>query len=328
MTRSIRLSWCVFVSILSASPTALWASEPNTPAPAIAPDDATEDVVGLDTDGHYRMIVDVKIDNKGPYSFIIDTGAERTVIAQELATQLALKSGSPIDLHSMGNMVRAQTVIIPRLSVNQLEVRRIQAPTLEQRHIGAAGILGIDAMQSKNVLMDFKMKTMTLTSSGDHLDAKWEGNVVVVRAYKKFGQLILTNALINGEPVEVILDTGGQVSVGNLALRKRLATPSNLDPWRSITIQSVTGDKTEADYTTVRRLNIASLTFNNLPLAFADTHLFKVLGLSDKPAMTLGMDALRMFNRVSVDFRERKVRFNLPPPQQAADAGKAARRPA
>lgn len=279
-------------------------------APPSTDDADRPDTFALDTDAHYRMMVDVNIGDRGPYSFIIDTGAERTVIAQEVAQQLALKSGTPIDLHSVGSMVRAQTVVIPRLSVNQLNVRRIQAPALAQRDIGAAGILGIDALQSKNVLMDFKVKTMTLTNSGE-MDAEWGGNVVVVRAYKKFGQLVLTNAMINGEPVEVILDTGGQVSIGNEALRKRLAAGSSIDPMRTIDIVSVTGDKTQADYTTVRRLTISSLIFRNLPMAFADVHLFKVLGLADKPAMTLGMDALRKFDRVSVDFRARKVRFNL-----------------
>lgn len=294
-------------------------AEPGDSA-ALPPTDETDkpDTFALDTDAHYRMMVDVNIGDRGPYSFVIDTGAERTVIAQEVAQQLALKSGTPIDLHSLGNMVRAQTVVIPRLSVNQLSVRRIQAPALAQRDIGAAGILGIDALQSKNVLMDFKVKTMTLTNSGE--DADWGGDVVVVRAYKKFGQLVLTNAMINGEPVEVILDTGGQVSIGNEALRKRLATGSNIEPMRTVDIISVTGDKTQADYTTIKRLTISSLTFRNLPLAFADAHLFKVLGLSDKPAMTLGMDALRKFDRVSVDFRARKVRFNLGREPQSASS--------
>ena len=295
--------------------------EPSEPGLSSSTDGVDPpDTLALDTDAHYRMMVDVNIGDKGPYSFVIDTGAERTVIAQEVAAQLALKSGTPIDLHSMGSMVRAQTVVIPRLSVNQLQVRRIQAPALEQRHIGAAGILGIDALQSKNVLMDFKVKTMTLTNSGE--DAAWGGDVVVVRAYKKFGQLVLTNAMLNSEPVEVILDTGGQVSIGNEALRRRLATGSSIDPMRTIDIVSVTGEKTQADYTTVRRLTISSLIFRNLPLAFADAHLFKVLGLADKPAMTLGMDALRKFDRVSVDFRARKVRFNLSRDVQPASAEK------
>jgi hypothetical protein len=47
-------------------------------------------------------------------------------------------------------------------------------------------------------------------------------------------------------------------------------------------------------------------------VAFADAHPFKRFGLLDRPAMLLGMDTLRVFHRVSVDFAQRKVRFLLP----------------
>lgn len=47
-------------------------------------------------------------------------------------------------------------------------------------------------------------------------------------------------------------------------------------------------------------------------MAFADVHPFKKLGLMDRPALLLGMDALRLFERVSVDFPNRRVRL-LPP---------------
>lgn len=319
MAMSVSVRLCLLAFIWAALVSPLSASEPEAvPSAETSSADAPHtDTIPLDADAHLRMMVDVSIEDRGPYSFIIDTGSERTVIAQEVAAQLALSNGTPVEVHSLGNTVRAPTALIPRLSVNQLQVRRIQAPTFAQRHIGAAGILGIDALQSKNVLMDFKVKTITLTNSGDHLDEEWGGNVVVITAYKKMGQLILTNAIIDGESVDVILDTGGQVSMGNEALRKRLSSHTKVDTWRRVSIVSVTGDTTIADYTTVNRLRIGGVSFLNLPLAFADTHLFKILGFTTKPAMTLGMDALRKFDRVSVDFRTRKVRFNLPGPVEA-----------
>jgi hypothetical protein len=46
-------------------------------------------------------------------------------------------------------------------------------------------------------------------------------------------------------------------------------------------------------------------------MAFADVPPFKMFGLSDDPALLLGTDLLDTFRRISLDFRARKVRFQL-----------------
>jgi hypothetical protein len=49
----------------------------------------------------------------------------------------------------------------------------------------------------------------------------------------------------------------------------------------------------------------------NVPIAFADVPPFKLFGLANEPALLLGTDILETFRRVSLDFRARKVRFQL-----------------
>jgi hypothetical protein len=48
-----------------------------------------------------------------------------------------------------------------------------------------------------------------------------------------------------------------------------------------------------------------------VPIAFADVPPFKMFGLSKEPSLLLGTDLLATFRRVSLDFRARKVRFQL-----------------
>jgi hypothetical protein len=67
-----------------------------------------------------------------------------------------------------------------------------------------------------------------------------------------------------------------------------------------------------ADYTQIERLDIGGVGFNNLPIAFADVAPFRKFGLTKVPALMLGMDALRLFRRVDVDFANREVRFAVP----------------
>ena len=46
-------------------------------------------------------------------------------------------------------------------------------------------------------------------------------------------------------------------------------------------------------------------------MAFADVPPFKLFGLADEPAILLGTDLLESFRRISLDFKARKVRFQL-----------------
>jgi hypothetical protein len=83
-------------------------------------------------------------------------------------------------------------------------------------------------------------------------------------------------------------------------------------PPKSIELISVTGGRAEASYTSVREIKLGGATINNMPIAFADAPIFRTLDLTRRPAILLGMDALRMFDRVSVDFANRRIRLLLP----------------
>ena len=50
-----------------------------------------------------------------------------------------------------------------------------------------------------------------------------------------------------------------------------------------------------------------------MPLTFADTAAFAALGLNDTPAISLGMQHLALFDRVAIDFANRRVMFDVPP---------------
>ena len=74
----------------------------------------------------------------------------------------------------------------------------------------------------------------------------------------------------------------------------------------------VTGASIPAELALVDAIRIGGFTITDVAVAFVDAHPFKKFGLLNKPAMLLGMDTLRVFRRVSVDFAQRKVHFLLP----------------
>jgi predicted aspartyl protease len=286
----------------------LFLSAATTPPLAV---EEPGEVVDLSTDRSNRMTVDVDVDGRGPFPFVVDTGAQRTLISTELARLLNLPAGRRAELHSISGSGPIETVIIPRLNVSSRPVSGIEAPAIARVHLGAMGILGIDSLAAQRVLLDFKRQTMTIHPSAEP-EMDRDPDTIVVRAKSRFGQLVLVNASADGQRVRVIVDTGAQVSIGNEALRRKLMGRHRKKDYQPINLISVTGGIRTADYTTVDRIKIAGIEMKKLPIAFADVHAFHALELIDQPAMLLGMDALRAFDRVSVDFAKRTVSFLLP----------------
>ncbi len=75
---------------------------------------------------------------------------------------------------------------------------------------------------------------------------------------------------------------------------------------------SVTGDKLVGDAYFVKEVEIGGMVMRKLGIFFADTQTFRTLGLEDKPAMLLGMNAMRAFDKVSIDFESKKLRVLMP----------------
>jgi predicted aspartyl protease len=284
-------------------------AEPAPPAAAPAAPDALS--LDLGKDGFSRMTVPVSIGGSGPYKFVVDTGAERTVIARELAQNLALRSAGTTRLYSMSEVSDVATVAIPMLNVGGKSYRDIKAPALDQRNLGAQGMLGVDALQSQRVSFDFTRQQMTIVPSR-RTEEHWDGDTIVVTARSRFGRLVLVDADVEGQKVWVIIDTGAQASVGNTALRHALERHHKLPDPQALTMISVTGGHVVADATVIKRIRLGDAYIQDMPIAFADVAPFRKLDLLNRPALLLGMDALKLFERVSVDFANRRVRLLAP----------------
>ncbi|HEV2865442.1 MAG TPA: retroviral-like aspartic protease family protein [Allosphingosinicella sp.] len=283
-------------------------AQDQAPPAAEEPEIELTESLDLTQDRTERMTVPVSIDGRGPYRFIVDTGSERTVISRELAADLGLDAGRTATVYSMTEASRIGTVVIPALEVGRRTVSDIQAPALARRNLGAEGLLGVDSLQSQRVELDFVRQEMSVTPSRRE-EAPWPADTIVIEARNRYGHLMLVDASLDGERIYVIVDTGSQVTVGNNALRRRLERRGRLSALRPVQLQSVTGGLLTADYGMARRIRLGGAGINNLPIAFADVHPFRQLRLDDRPAILLGMDALQLFDRVSFDFANRRVRL-------------------
>lgn len=289
--------------------------------------DPFSDVIAADADRYNRMTVPVTIEGKGPFRFMIDTGSQATVVSRRLSEHLGLPSLGHATVVGMAARKRVELVRLDGLELASRTIDNLEAPLLEAQHIGADGILGLDSLQDLRVMIDFRADSVSVGNAralgGDR------GYEIVVRARNKLGRLIITDAEIDGVRTAVIVDTGSQGSIGNLALQRRLRARKGAE----VVSTDVTGTDLIARLDVARTLHIGAaggrgLTLEGLAVGYADAPAFAALGLGNKPAMVLGIGDLRLFDRVAIDFAERTVLFDLPkgslrgPPAEPRDGVK------
>lgn len=265
------------------------------------------DVVKADIDQHDRMTVPVRIGKAGPFDFLVDTGAERTVLARDIATRLQLPMSGRGLLIGIAGTQGVDLVEIEEINLGRRSFYGLTAPLLEGYNIGADGIIGLDSLQDQRVLLDFAKKRMAI---GDAVQLGGSrGFEIVVQARRRSGQLIMTNALIDGVRTDIVIDTGSDTSIGNRALQKALARRRKGETTQ---LQSVTGQVITADIAMARTVKLGTMTMSNSMLVFADTPAFEKLELVKRPALFMGMNQLKLFRRVAIDFSSKRILFDLP----------------
>ena len=107
-----------------------------------------------------RPVVEVSIDGKGPFPFVLDTGAGGTVLSGELTKELGLpvvgevQIGDPIHPQS----ISAKQVRIDRLQIGAASFSGLRATSMEnsgfQEHLGARGVLGMPVFSELLLTLD------------------------------------------------------------------------------------------------------------------------------------------------------------------------------
>lgn len=290
--------------LLASGGRAQTGAKATAPTPSGSP--AAPDVIQSQTDADDRMTVKVMVNGQGPYPFVVDTGAERSAISAELAAELMLPPGAPMVVHGVAGQIVTPSTLVAELGVGSRRLKNLTLPLLARSNIGAAGVLGIDAVQGQKVELDFFHREIRVRYSAPTTAMHDE---IVVSARSRFGQLVLVDSYFENSPILVVVDTGAEKSIGNLALRRRLHAETMDLAANAAMIYSVTGQTTEGQWALINNVHVGGFGINRLPVVFSELHAFARWRLQDQPALLLGMDVLRQFDQVDIDFSRREVRF-------------------
>lgn len=266
-----------------------------------------------------RVGAAVTINGYGPYTFVIDTGAGTTAIADTVAEQLQLPARDPLIVHGITAATQTGSVGVERLLLGGLGFRNLRCPVLPRDQLAADGLLGLDVLGRFRLGFDVVRRSATLSTRGVRVITGGAAMTTGTRIRReslrsvrgRFGQLILTETLVDGVPTVAFVDSGAQYSIGNNALRQAVAArrPDGARFSRQIQLYGVTGQSLSADLARVDELRLGRSRLGATPLLFADLHCFRTLELADRPALLIGADLLGRFREVTLDFPGNTVSF-------------------
>jgi predicted aspartyl protease len=282
----------------SASAAAAGAPQPLKPQDLLLACPTTRDYVG-------RVVAAVMVDGKGPYRFIVDTGANESTISPKLAAALGLAPSTSKSLRVAGV---TGTEIVPSVSIESLRagalvIAHSQLPVIWSPIMtGADGILGAAGLAQDSLLVDFLHNTVVIhTAEGPSIPLGY----VHVHATRLSSGLLSVPGEVGGVPVDAIIDTGSPQTLGNMALYRALYSKSVAAGKASV--YGVTKQVRPGNVQVAPIVDLGAIRIGNAVLVYGDFPIFAVWGLTEHPAIILGMDVLGTVDAFSIDFRHAEI---------------------
>ena len=263
-----------------------------------------------------RMAVEVLINRRGPYHFVVDTGANRTSISAALAADLRLPSTPDVIVHGVTSAQLTPTVRIDDLVVGGARFRNLNAPLFPRGRMGADGLLGVDVLRDFRVNFELSRSRLEITRSSHGIllgapGSRLRRNMGAIRGRQRFGQLTVIDIWVDDVRVIAFVDSGSQYTIGNLALFEAIGEhrPRLRERGLSVPIIGVTGQTNRGEVAVAQTLRLGQSVLLDTPVIFADLHAFDVWALSRRPSLLLGADVIGRLSHVTLDFGLGELEF-------------------
>jgi predicted aspartyl protease len=259
-----------------------------------------------------RIWAPVTINGQGPFRLVLDTGASHSALTPRLVEALGipLDPGRTVVLRGATGSAAVPVVPVETLEFGDLLMEPRRLPVIPDALGGAEGVLGMDGLANKRIFIDFRRDHITITRSKNERAASGFA-IIPVRFLR--GRLLVVDAFIGGVPVKAVIDTGGQATLGNEALRVALAErrrrrdlEARPDEVTGATLDVQTGNRVETP-----GVVLGEIIVRNPAMTFADFEIFEHWQMTREPAMLIGMDVLGMLDTLVIDYRRKELHVKL-----------------
>ncbi len=257
-----------------------------------------------------RVVAPVHVNGQGPFRFIVDTGANRSAVSDSLAAHLGLAPNGTDNVHSVHGVSVAPIVNLTQIQYGDVSLNAATVPMLSGGVLaGEQGLLGVDGMSGRRLRMDFERNCIEIVRSD--LARRLRG-WSTIRGDMRFGHLVVVRGSINGIRVHLLIDTGSDSSLANIALRDAVNARLRRRNHTEQTIAYTAGSTVVLENAMlIQRMMMGELEVRNVTAYVDDFHIFQIWGLTREPALLLGMDVLSQARGLAIDYGRGTVHLRI-----------------
>jgi len=255
-----------------------------------------------------RLLVPVKLNGRGPFQFILNTGAGRSAVTNETARALGplVDEAPSILVHGVTGSTAVPTIRVESMSLGTMNIPVSPLPVLANAFDGADGFLSASSLGSECIVIDFIRSTVALPN-GIALGRDRSG-AAIARMDSSHPPLLTIGTRVQAVAVKTIIDTGAHATLGNLAMHYAL-TNKAVDTSERVELVGAVASGQIGSPQPLPMMEIGELRILGARIAYGDLSLFEHLKLTAVPAMLLGMDILGHFASLAIDYKHEIVQF-------------------
>ncbi len=249
------------------------------------------------------------IDGKGPYRLVLDTEASRSGVNAQVAGEL----GIPLDraphlmLQGVTGRIEVPSIRVGSLTVGDLLLSPATLPIVTDALGGADGVLGIEGLGDKRIHIDFLHDSISITRSRRQ---RAPPDFLAIPMLRSRLGLLEVDVDVGGIPVRGIIDTGGQVTVGNSAMLRALARRQRGEGM-SAKIEGVTTDVQIGQSFNMPPIKMGTLEIRGAQAVYGDMKIFDTWKLTREPVLLIGMDTIGLLDTLIIDYRMRELQVRM-----------------
>ncbi len=257
-----------------------------------------------------RIWAPVYINGKGPFRLVLDTGASRSGVTGKVAATLGLTpdASSSVTLRAVTGSATVPTIRVDTLEVGDILIKDSKLPILADALGGAEGILGNEGLAERRVYIDFRHDLIIISRSQGRAAAP---GFMTIPFTLEHGRLLVASVQLGLVHAKAIIDTGGQISVANFALRDALLGRRHRGPLSVDQIEGVTNQVQEGEGRRVPPIQFGPIQIHTQHMTFADVRIFEYWKMTREPALLIGMDALGLLDTLIIDYRRHELQLRM-----------------
>ncbi|HTE41221.1 MAG TPA: retropepsin-like aspartic protease [Steroidobacteraceae bacterium] len=309
---NLRLLQCVLLASALAAPLHAQPTDSITGSPASATlADAETTLFATPTvrDRVGRIVAPVMVNDQGPFRFLVDTGANRSVLSEHMPSRLGLtlNGQDKVSLSGVTGDAIVPLAKVARVRAGALVLENLSMPIISATMGGLDGVLGVEGLADKRLVVDFANDRISIEKSSNKRAPR---EFVSLPGRFRHGLLLVVDVTVEGVATKAVIDTGAERSLGNERLRWAVQRMTNGDHVAGVAnVEGVTADIQKGDMAFLPLIRFEGVEIQGVPIAYGDFNVFRLWDLQRVPALLVGMDILGTVDTMAIDYRRRELQL-------------------